>query len=75
MMHYYTSRNKNEHYSVGYNQEYVLVQLQGQNLDGSFDQVRVPITIEEAQHLIRLLHDGIEQHELYKKQWNSVLPS
>jgi hypothetical protein len=75
MMHYYTSRKKNEHYSVGYNHEYVLVQLQGQNLDGSFDQVRVPITIEEAQHLIRLLHDGIEQHELYKKQWNSGLPS
>lgn len=75
MIHYPTSRNKNEHYSVGYNQEYVLVQLQGQNSDGSVDQIRVPITVEEAQHLILLLYDGIERHKISKKKWDSMMPS
>lgn len=75
MIHYSTSRNKHEHYSVGYNHEYVLVQLQGQNLDGSVDQIRLPVTVEEAQHLILLLHDGIERHKLSKKKWEGLLPS
>jgi hypothetical protein len=63
MRHHYTTQ-KDEHYGVGYNDEYVLVQIQGA-LGDRIEQVRIPLTVDEAEHMITLLQKAIEE---YKEQ-------
>jgi DNA-directed RNA polymerase sigma subunit (sigma70/sigma32) len=61
MLHYKTTQ-KNEHYGVSYNYEYILVQLQSA-IEDRIEQVRIPLTIEEAEHMMQLLQKAIESHK------------
>ena len=61
MMHHYTSK-KNEHYGVSFNQEYIFVQIQ-EAFHDEINQVRIPLTIEEARHMILLLEKAIENQK------------
>ena len=64
MRHHYTTQ-KNEHYGVSYNNLYVLVQIQGA-IGDTIEQVRIPLTVDEAEHMITLLQKAIEDHkEIY----------
>jgi hypothetical protein len=63
MRHHYTTQ-KNEHYGVSYNDEYVLVQIQGA-VGNTIEQVRIPLTVDEAEHMITLLQKTIKE---YKEQ-------
>jgi hypothetical protein len=60
--HHYTTQ-KNEHYGVSYNNEYVLVQIQGA-VGNTIEQVRIPLTVDEAEHMITLLQKAIEDHNM-----------
>lgn len=61
MRHHYTTQ-KNEHYGVSYNDKYVLVQIQGAVGD-RIEQVRIPLTVDEAEHMITLLQKSIEEYK------------
>jgi hypothetical protein len=61
MRHHYTTQ-KDEHYGVSYNDEYVLVQIQGA-VGNRIEQVRIPLTVDEAEHMITLLQKTIEDHK------------
>lgn len=61
MIHHKTTQ-KNEHYGVSYNYEYILVQLQSA-IEDRIERVRIPLTIEEAEHMIQLLQKAIERHK------------
>jgi len=66
-LNYETSlyHTKNEHYGVSYNNLYVLVQIQGA-VGNRIEQVRIPLTVDEAEHMITLLQKAIEDHkEIY----------
>ena len=67
MRHHYT-------YAVSYNDKYVLVQIQGAvgvlvqmqvAVDNTIEQVRIPLTVEETEHMITLLQKAIKE---YKEQ-------
>jgi len=75
MLHFSTTQNINEHYAVGFNEKYVLVQVQEQMLDGTISQSRIPLTIEEIQHMISMLQAGIRLHQEYKRKVDNTLLS
>jgi hypothetical protein len=69
--HYTTQQN--EHYGVGYNNEYVLVQIQGA-VGNTIEQVRIPLTVDEAEHMITLLQKAIEDHNMTDQKPQQTSP-
>jgi hypothetical protein len=47
------------HYAVGHNDNFILVQVQERG-----EQARVPLTLNEAQHLVALLNLHINQMKM-----------
>lgn len=69
MIHFHTETNPQEdHYAVGVSggiSPLVLVQLMG-SFQGTLEQVRIPLTVDEARHMANLLLDAAKMIEDHK---------